>query len=844
MQKILRKRVWRDLKENVLRYLALGFMIILGMYLIISMVGAADTIIVGVDKVAEQAKVEDGQFGVFAPLTKQQRKELTDKGIDLEEMFYLDFQTEKESTLRVFKNRERIDLLQLEEGTSPETEKEIVLEKRYCEEHDIQTGNVVSVGKQEFTVCGIGTVPDYDAAYRNLSDSSVDSGQFGIAFVTEEAYDSLNASATSDKAEEYLYAYRLNGKMTDTELKEELKELKVSEDEIEDVYFKEYWKENIGEKEDLEEGIQELSDGSKEISDALNAVETFTGNLQDATGQMLHASLQEISQGSEKLSEGIGELKEQSDELIDKYFDIEISNLTHFLTAEDNPRIKASANDQVLTKVVGLMAGVIVMILFTYVISVFVIHGIEKESSIIGALYALGAKRKDLIYHYLMLPVIVTFISGVIGTALGYSKWGIDVQMADCYGYFSIPTLETVYAPYLLAYGIVMPPVIAVLVNYLTIRKRLSQPVLKLIKNEKKAHKISNINLGKMGFVGRFRIRQMLREMRTSFTVVFGMFISLLILMLGVDCYVLVNHISEESKADTKFEYMYTYKYPEKEVPEGGEAGVAKTFKKEIFGYNLDVTLLGIDDDNPYFDAKVSKGQNQIVISSAMAQKYQLKEGEQVILTDEETDRYYAFEVKGITQYSVGMYAFMDIDSMRELFGEEEDYYNVVFADSELDIDSGRLYATTTRDEIMKGSDVFISMMMPMIYMLTVVSIIIFCIVMYLMMKVMIDRSAFGISLIKVFGYRKNEIRKLYLSGNFYIIAIGAAVCIPVTKWIMDMLYPFMISNVSCGMNLTFTWQLYVGIYLAILVLYFVINQILVQRLNKVVPAEVLKNRE
>lgn len=797
MQKILRKRVWRDLKENVLRYLALGFMIILGMYLIISMVGAADTIIVGVDKVAEQAKVEDGQFGVFVPLTERQRKELTDKGIDLEEMFYLDFRAEEESTLRVFKNRERINLLQLEEGNSPETEKEIVLEKRYCEEHDIQTGNVVSVGKQEFTVCGIGTVPDYDAAYRNLSDSSVDSGQFGIAFVTEEAYDSLNASATSDKAEEYLYAYRLNGKMTDTELKEELKGLKVSENEI-----------------------------------------------KDATGQMMHASMQEISQGSEKLSEGIGELKEQSDQLIEKYFDIEISNLTHFLTTEDNPRIKASANDQVINKVAGLMAGVIVMVLFTYVISVFVIHGIEKESSIIGALYALGAKRKDLIYHYLMLPVIMTFIAGVIGTALGYSKWGIDVQMADCYGYFSIPTLETVYAPYLLVYGIVMPPVIAVLVNYLTIRKRLSQPVLKLIKNEKKAHKISNINLGKMGFVGRFRIRQMLREMRTSFTVVFGMFISLLILMLGVDCYVLVKHISEESKADTKFEYMYTYKYPEKEVPEGGEAGFAKTFKKEIFGYNLDVTLLGIDDDNPYFDAKVSKGQNQIVISSAMAQKYQLKEGEQIILTDEEADRYYAFEVKGITQYSVGMYAFMDIDSMRELFGEEKDYYNVVFADSELDIDSGRLYATTTRDEIMKGSDVFISMMMPMIYMLTVVSIIIFCIVMYLMMKVMIDRSAFGISLIKVFGYRKNEIRKLYLSGNFYIIAIGAAVCIPVTKWIMDMLYPFMISNVSCGMNLTFTWQLYAGIYLAILVLYFVINQILVQRLNKVVPAEVLKNRE
>ena len=36
MQKILRKRVLRDLKENILRYLALGFLIILGMYLVVS----------------------------------------------------------------------------------------------------------------------------------------------------------------------------------------------------------------------------------------------------------------------------------------------------------------------------------------------------------------------------------------------------------------------------------------------------------------------------------------------------------------------------------------------------------------------------------------------------------------------------------------------------------------------------------------------------------------------------------------------------------------------------------------------------------------------------------------
>ena len=44
-----------------------------------------------------------------------------------------------------------------------------------------------------------------------------------------------------------------------------------------------------------------------------------------------------------------------------------------------------------------MVAGVIIMILFTYVISVFVIHEIEKENSIIGTLYALGVIKKQLL---------------------------------------------------------------------------------------------------------------------------------------------------------------------------------------------------------------------------------------------------------------------------------------------------------------------------------------------------------------------------------------------------------------------------------------------------------------
>ena len=54
MQKVLRKRIFRDFKSNFTRYIALSFLIILSMYLVVSMVAAAETIIRGTQKADQE----------------------------------------------------------------------------------------------------------------------------------------------------------------------------------------------------------------------------------------------------------------------------------------------------------------------------------------------------------------------------------------------------------------------------------------------------------------------------------------------------------------------------------------------------------------------------------------------------------------------------------------------------------------------------------------------------------------------------------------------------------------------------------------------------------------------
>lgn len=1121
MQRILSKRVLRDIRENLLRYLALFFLVALVMYMVVAIVGAAETIMQGTKESGRIHHREDGQFGVFVPLTDDEIAQITEKGVTLQRDFSLDFHL-GQSTLRVYRERETVDLFVPSQGSEVPAQGEILLEQHYAEKHELGLGDSLTVGGRDFIVTGIGSTPDYDAAYEKTSDTTVDSNLFGVGFVTAEDYEALKAGGENFRTEDYTYTYLLNDAMTDQELKELLQSFELDRSKVTDTYFLEMLADAEETKNDLQDGIRELLDGVNELadgvdelaehnaeltdaadtlfdamleqvndslkdagvevrltssnyeqqlntmianphaytasmrqdlqdikksldelqeykdgikaytegvnaasdgsgklvvgmgqitanSDALNqgadaifnailgmvneqlqaqfsaagfpfsgltadgygkeldqmaamftqmgdsqvaaqlsavksqldfrdGVKAYTkgvgeasiGNQQlfcglstlytaseslvsgtdavvDALMDMVEAQLEEsdisvdltadnykeelerltaegssvdaklkdslkeakdtladledfregiidytdavdeIADGSRELRDGVQELQDETDDMIEEYFTFDIDNLTQFLIAADNPRMDAAAGDVIINRFAGILAGIILMVLFTYVISVFVIHNIEKESSVIGALYALGVTRGQLLFHYLLNPMLIAFLGGVVGCILGFSKYGTGWQMGDSIAYYSLPPMRIVTPGYLLFYSLIMPPVTAVVVNYLVINKKLKCTALSLLRNEQtagKAGRIQNMNLGDMKFLLRFQIRQMLREIRSAFAVVIGMFICLLILMMSIDCAVLCINFGNACLEETKYAYMYTYKYPTEDVPEGGTPAYVENLKKEAYGYNLDVTVLGIDDGNPYFPIVTADKKNEIVISSAAAQKFGVKAGDKLVLSDEVNERDYAFTVKDIVSFTSGVYVFLDRDIMQELFDQEDDYYNVVFADHALDIDNGRLYATVSKENVEESSQIFTDMMGPMVVMLVAISVLIFMIVMYLMMKVMIDRSAFSISLMKVFGYRRREIRRLYLDGNFYVILLGALICVPLAKWSMDLVYPYCIANVAIGMDLKFTPQIYIMIYGGILLCYMVINFLLVGRLNKLVPAEVLKNRE
>ena len=362
--KDLNKRILRELKAHFGRYLALFFMIALGMYLVVSIAGMAETTIAGTNDYNKECNLQDGQFTVFSPLSEEQLGDLSKEYGEIEGIFSVDVafgidddKDKQGKVLRVFKNRTVLNLVNLDEGRFPESDGEIVIMNLFADRNKLEVGDEIVLAGKNYTVSGIGCLPDYNLPVKNFSDMTANPENFGIALVTENTYEIMKNSKDS-AVEDYTYAYKLEESAS------------------------------LSEKE-KESRARELKNEIRNMEP-----DTLMG----------------------------------------------MPNLSGFFENKDNPRIASdAASDVILKRLVSLVAGAILVMLFAYVISVFIIHQINEESSVIGTLYAMGVKKKSLIAHYVILPTVVTFIAGLVGMLVGFSKLGVDFQMLDSYLYYSIP---------------------------------------------------------------------------------------------------------------------------------------------------------------------------------------------------------------------------------------------------------------------------------------------------------------------------------------------------------------------------------------------------------------------
>lgn len=101
--------------------------------------------------------------------------------------------------VRVFKRNKKIDLFEVIDGNDISNDDEIVISKGYAESEHVSIGDRLTIKGKEYKVTGYFLRPDYLYMLENTDDSYKNITSFFLAYMTDSAYDALEANSCQYK---------------------------------------------------------------------------------------------------------------------------------------------------------------------------------------------------------------------------------------------------------------------------------------------------------------------------------------------------------------------------------------------------------------------------------------------------------------------------------------------------------------------------------------------------------------------------------------------------------------------------------------------------------------------
>ena len=156
-----------------------------------------------------------------------------------------------------------------------------------------------------------------------------------------------------------------------------------------------------------------------------------------------------------------------------------------------------------------------------------------------------------------------------------------------------------------------------------------------------------------------------------------------------------------------------------------------------------------------------------------------------------------------------------------------------------LDEPFGALDALT---KISRQLDVSMGSMMGMV---NGFAIVIYMVLIYLLSKIIIEKNAQSISMVKILGYTNGEISKLYIMSTSLVVVFCLLLSLPLETVIMKVLFrEMMLSSISGWITLWIDPMIYVQMFAAGIITYGIVALLEFRRVKKVPMDEALKNVE
>ncbi|WOP18147.1 ABC transporter permease [Raineyella sp. LH-20] len=779
---------WRGFRTTWARWTAIAVLLTVGLGLVVGLLASSTATLRGIALGARAGQLADGMFITDTPLTAPQLADAEAVGARIVPTPYVDVpgrSGDRATTVRVFRADQAVSRPTLDAGTLPSSPAEAMVEKQHAAAHGLQVGDTVSVDGRPLRISGIGSLPDYTLASPTPGQTSDPLG-FALMVVDPVTYEALAAAHPRDVVS--AYGYLLEGGTQD-QLRRQLQRVS------------------------LDPGV--------------------------ARNPYVPRAVEAASASGVPLS---------------------VPAMSLFLPAADNPRITGATSDARTTLVVTLVSTILVMLLVAYVLAEFSRDRILRDAVVIGTLSAMGTTGASLLRSYLVLPLAVTAVGSSLGTVLGRL---MAPSLGLVTGYYSIPAVSVEPSAPLVAGAIAGPLALVALVNVLVVRAALARPTQELLRPQASAGPALPLRLDRLPFVTMFRVRQGLRTLGSYLLIAAGLLLCTLLMAFGLGMRTSMDAYLARAEADLTFHDYYTLQFPDlTQVPPGAHPAVAVGM--QVLGADgrrgKALTVLGIQPGDTYFPVDVSGlGQHDLVLSKAAAQKYRLRVGDTIALSDGRSLNW-AFRVVRIADYDAIAFGFTTPANAEALLdpavpvaaermaatagGATEPYYNSLLSDHPLDLDPDRVLSHTTREEMLAGVVKFNALLSRIVSLVTWSSMLIMVVVLYVLIRMVVARQRYSISLLKALGYSDRQVARLYLDNYLWLVVGSMAVAIPVAVVIMSRVWRLMTVQLPLGIPF-FVTPRDVAVMAGLAVGAYVVVRLATAHDTRSVPVtEVLKFRE
>ncbi|HAK58684.1 MAG TPA: ABC transporter permease [Lachnospiraceae bacterium] len=803
MRNPLLKRIPRELKGELGKYIVIFLFMILVIGFISGFLVAANSMITAYNESFEKYNVEYGHF-----ITKDEPGAAAldgiaeDGDVDIDDQPYVEpvvsaIETKEDisssnnvvtgtgsdgtsvsgsSTLRLFKKRQNVNLECLMKGEFPASDSEVAIDRMYADNNHYSVGDILDIGGQKMKVSGLVALSDYSALFSSNSDMMFDAVLFGVGVVTDEGFKRFE-DAHLKVTYEYVWDYH-----------------RTPVDE----------KDEIDMAEELMKTVVRYLTPEDYLPRYANQAINFTGEDFGGDSQMMKVILYVL--------------------IVVLAFVFSIT-IRHTITRESavigTLRASGYTKGEILRHYLALP---VIVTLISAIIGNILGYTVFKD---VGA---------TMYYGSYSLPTFVVL-------------WNAEAFLLTTV----IPVLIMFVINLISIHHALRLSPLRFLRHDLTKKKRskaIRLPRWKFFGRFRLRIILQNLGNYVTMFVG---------IMLANVFLLFGMMMGPLLThyqdeiidtMPAKYQYILKTQIDTRIATAEKFCISTLNYYP------SGE----KDDSKEGF------SIYGIEENSKYIKVQLPTD-GTVAISDGIKQKYGIDVGDELTLHEVYESKDYTFKVGRVVSFPSSLALFMPRKTFNETLKPEMsitdvmndpemllhrlatppeyEYYNAYFSNRELvDIDDKYVQTLITETDMTKVSRQLDVSMGTLFQLWNVFAIILFALLIYLLTKLVLERNTTSISMVKILGYRNSEVAGLYLMATTWVVVLSILLSFTIITPVIVWLYHIFMQKMSGWLTIWIGWETYLKMFLLGAIAYGLVATLQFIKIRRIPMDEALKNVE